>query len=84
MAIYLASWRVVSAGLALSDGFASIEEAINVSHAADVVKVLVNTADRIRNKLRNDSEYRKSLGIESTSPKFLNIVFQPPLTKIDC
>lgn len=84
MAIFLASWRVVHPHRSVPDGYASIEEFVQVSNSADVGIVFLRTTQSVREKLRTNADFRKTLGIDGIpEPGLFNIIFQPPLTKID-
>ena len=80
--MYLGSWRVVYTGNACSKELTSIEESFYVSDPVDVGRAVLDIGSRLRTEICCDTAYRESLGIRGT-PSHLNVVFQPPLTKLE-
>ncbi len=83
MATYLASWCVVDTYFGVVRELVSIEESLYVGDTSDVAEQVAIIAAKIRERLRSDPDYRNLLGISATSPETLNIIFQPPMTRIE-
>ena len=83
MATYLASWRVVDTYFNPAHELVSIEEALYFGGASGATEKVAIIAAKIRERLRSDQGYRNLLGISVASPETLNIIFQPPMTRIE-